>query len=110
MEAGLRLAIAALVSTSSASSVTAIVNARRRAAANLLVYHLPGSLDGLRGSLQHDVLLTSSLRGVLVHLPVGAALTADGGDGLSPLAHDQPHLVTGDSDGLCVTFTQNSSE
>lgn len=100
MEAGLRLAVAALVSASSSTSVTAIVAARGRTTANLLVNHLLGSLDGLWRSFQHDVLLTSALGGVLVDLAVGAAVTADGRDGLPALPHHQPHLVTGHSNGL----------
>lgn len=100
MEAGLRLAVAALVSSSSSTSVTAIVAARGRTTANLLVDHLLGSLDGLWRSFKHDILLTCALRGVLVDLAVGAAVTADGGDGLPTLPHHQPHLVTGHSNGL----------
>merc|ERR1719195_1783641 len=102
VEAWIRLlaAVTAPAVPAAAAPVAAIAAAGGRAAAHLLVNHLLSSLYGLGRALDDYILLPRALRGVLVHLAVSAAVPADGRDGLAALAHDEPHLVAGDRDGV----------
>merc|ERR1719195_1683190 len=102
VEAWIRLlaAVTAPAVPTTAAPGAAIAAAGGRAAAHLLVNHLLSSLYGLGRALDDYIFLPRALWSVLVHLAVSAAVPADGGDGLAALAHDEPHLVAGDRDGV----------